>query len=132
MAIWEHLDGTRETAEYASGECSGFPHRDYQSEPESAFRRGNVPNLYRRRLSEVPGYHADGTEVKPAPATTKDITPDPLARPGQRFVARHPILDKSLTVFGYELLFRNGIEDFFNADPESAARSTLDTSLLLF
>ena len=131
MAIWEHLDGTRETAEYASGECSGFPHRDYQSEPESAFRRGNLPNLYRRRLSEVPGYHADGTEVKPAPATTKDITPDPLARPGQRFVARQPILDKSLNVFGYELLFRNGIEDFFNADPESAARSTLDTSLLL-
>jgi EAL and modified HD-GYP domain-containing signal transduction protein len=34
-------------------------------------------------------------------------------------------------VYGYELLFRNGVEDFFNADPESAARSTLDTSLLL-
>jgi c-di-GMP-related signal transduction protein len=34
-------------------------------------------------------------------------------------------------VYGYELLFRNGVEDFFNSDPESAARSTLDTSLLL-
>ena len=34
-------------------------------------------------------------------------------------------------MYGYELLFRNGVEDFFNADPESAARSTLDTSLLL-
>lgn len=53
-----------------------------------------------------------------------------LAVPGQRFVARQPILDRSQKVFGYELLFRNGIEDFFNADPELAARSTLDSSLL--
>jgi EAL and modified HD-GYP domain-containing signal transduction protein len=33
-------------------------------------------------------------------------------------------------VFGYEILFRNGVEDYFNADPELAARSTLDSSLL--
>jgi EAL and modified HD-GYP domain-containing signal transduction protein len=50
--------------------------------------------------------------------------------PGQRFVARQPIFDRSQNVFGYELLFRNGVEDYFNADPEAAARSTLDTSLL--
>jgi EAL and modified HD-GYP domain-containing signal transduction protein len=49
---------------------------------------------------------------------------------GQRFVARQPILDRSQKVFGYELLFRNGIEDYFNADREMAARSTLDSSLL--
>lgn len=54
-----------------------------------------------------------------------------IAIPGQRFVARQPILDRSRKVFGYELLFRNGIEDYFNADPELAARSTLDSSLLL-
>lgn len=53
-----------------------------------------------------------------------------LAAPGQRFVARQPILDRSQKVYGYELLFRNGIEDYFNADPDSAARSTLDSSLL--
>lgn len=53
-----------------------------------------------------------------------------LATAGQRFVARQPILDRGLKVFGYELLFRNGIEDYFNADPELAARSTLDSSLL--
>ncbi len=53
-----------------------------------------------------------------------------LAAPGQRFVARQPILDRSQKIFGYELLFRNGIEDYFNADPELAARSTLDSSLL--
>jgi EAL and modified HD-GYP domain-containing signal transduction protein len=50
--------------------------------------------------------------------------------PGQRFVARQPIFDREQNVFGYELLFRNGVEEFFNADPELAARSTLDSSLL--
>lgn len=49
---------------------------------------------------------------------------------GQRFVARQPIFDASERVFGYELLFRNGLEDYFHADPEEAARSTLDSSLL--
>jgi c-di-GMP-related signal transduction protein len=54
-----------------------------------------------------------------------------LAAPGQRFVARQPILDRAQKVFGYELLFRNGIQDYFNSsDPEQAARSTLDSSLL--
>jgi c-di-GMP-related signal transduction protein len=53
-----------------------------------------------------------------------------LAVPGQRFVARQPILDRTQRVFGYELLFRNGIEDYFNADPDLAARSMLDSSLL--
>jgi c-di-GMP-related signal transduction protein len=68
--------------------------------------------------------------VQPAPAK-KDTSANSLSLPGQRFVARQPILDRSQNVFGYELLFRNGFEDFFNADPELAARSTLDTSLLL-
>jgi EAL and modified HD-GYP domain-containing signal transduction protein len=62
--------------------------------------------------------------VKPAPA--KEAVP----LPGQRFVARQPILDRTQNVFGYEILFRNGVEDYFNADPDVAARSTLDSSLL--
>jgi EAL and modified HD-GYP domain-containing signal transduction protein len=62
--------------------------------------------------------------VKPSPAR------EHLALPGQRFVARQPILDREQRVFGYEILFRNGVEDYFNADPELAARSTLDSSLL--
>ena len=53
-----------------------------------------------------------------------------LALPGQRFVARQPIFDASERVFGYELLFRHGFEECFQADPEEAARSTLDSSLL--
>jgi EAL and modified HD-GYP domain-containing signal transduction protein len=67
---------------------------------------------------------ADRERVKPAPAK------EALALPGQRFVARQPILDRTQNVFGYEILFRNGVEDYFNADPDVAARSTLDSSLL--
>jgi c-di-GMP-related signal transduction protein len=62
--------------------------------------------------------------VKPSPAR------EHLALPGQRFVARQPILDREQHVIGYEILFRNGVEDYFSADPELAARSTLDSSLL--
>jgi len=49
-----------------------------------------------------------------------------------RFVARQPIVNRDQQVFGYELLFRDGIENFFRAkDAEAAARSTLDSSLLM-
>jgi c-di-GMP-related signal transduction protein len=49
-----------------------------------------------------------------------------------RFVARQPILNREQQVFGYELLFRDGIENFFRAtDTEAAARSTLDSTLLM-
>jgi c-di-GMP-related signal transduction protein len=54
-----------------------------------------------------------------------------IAAPGQRFVARQPILDRAQKVIGYELFFRNGLEEHFSAaDAEMASRSTLDTSLL--
>ncbi|HUM04037.1 MAG TPA: HDOD domain-containing protein [Terriglobales bacterium] len=49
----------------------------------------------------------------------------------QRFVARQPILDRSQKVLGYELLFRNGFEEYFRGETENAARSTLDTSLVI-
>lgn len=74
--------------------------------------------------------NADRKGVKPAAATEKASAPNALALPGQRFIARQPIFDRSQKVFGYEILFRNGVEDYFNADPELAARSTLDSSLL--
>jgi len=51
--------------------------------------------------------------------------------PSARFVARQAILTKDEKVFGYELLFRDGVESYFcPADPETASRSTLDRSLL--
>jgi EAL and modified HD-GYP domain-containing signal transduction protein len=53
-------------------------------------------------------------------------------RPGIHFVARQPILTADEKIFGYELLFRNGIDDCFRTgDCDAAARSTLDTSLLM-
>jgi c-di-GMP-related signal transduction protein len=60
-----------------------------------------------------------------------DAKPQATATPTQHFVARQPILDRSQKAVGYELLFRNGIEDFFRGDLEHASRSTLDTSLVL-
>ena len=49
-----------------------------------------------------------------------------------RFIARQPILTCEQQVFCYELFFRDGIENFFRAtDVEAAARSTLDSTLLM-
>jgi c-di-GMP-related signal transduction protein len=49
-----------------------------------------------------------------------------------RFVARQPILTREENVFGYELLFRNGVDDYFrHNDVEAASRSTLNTSMLM-
>lgn len=48
-----------------------------------------------------------------------------------RYVARQPIFDKSERVFGYELLFRDGLENAFHGDADEASRATLDRSLLL-
>jgi len=54
--------------------------------------------------------------------------PDSLTR----FVARQPILTKDEKVFGYELFFRDGVENYFcSPDTEAASRSTLDSSMLL-
>jgi c-di-GMP-related signal transduction protein len=51
---------------------------------------------------------------------------------GTHFVARQPILTTDEKVFGYELLFRDGIEDFFRSpDSDAASRSTLNSSMLL-
>jgi c-di-GMP-related signal transduction protein len=54
------------------------------------------------------------------------------SRASTHFVARQPIFDANEQVFGYELLFRDGLENYFSAaDPENAARSTLDCTLFL-
>jgi c-di-GMP-related signal transduction protein len=79
---------------------------------------------------KFPGNYADIERVKPSPAKEKSSGFSGLALPSQRYVARQPILDRAQNVFGYEILFRNGVEDYFNADPELAARSTVDSSLL--
>ena len=48
-----------------------------------------------------------------------------------RYVARQPIFDREENVFGYELLFRDGLENAFNGDTDEASRATLDSSLLM-
>jgi len=46
------------------------------------------------------------------------------------FVARQPIFAADEKVFGYELLFRDGVEDYFREqDADAASRKALDTSL---
>jgi c-di-GMP-related signal transduction protein len=56
----------------------------------------------------------------------------PVPKPGTQFVARQTILTAEESVFGYELLFRNGVEDFFcSPDADAASRSTLNTSMLI-
>jgi len=65
--------------------------------------------------------------VKPAliPRATKDVKP-------LHYVARQPIFDRATQLFGYELLFRNGLENTFGStDRDQASRSTLDSSLLI-
>lgn len=53
-----------------------------------------------------------------------------LIRP-LRYVARQPIFDREEKVYGYELLFRDGIENAFHGDREVASRATLDSTLLM-
>ena len=69
---------------------------------------------------------------------TKKSSPLPVDDPVQtthvplRFVARQPILTADQKIFGYELLFRDGVENFFNSsDPEAASHSVLDSSMMM-
>jgi len=48
-----------------------------------------------------------------------------------RYVARQPIFDRNEKVFGYELLFRDGLVNAFTGDADEASRATLDRSLLM-
>lgn len=59
-----------------------------------------------------------------AAAPTREIAPF-------RYVARQPIFDREKNVFGYELLFRDGLQNAFSGDTDEASRATLDTSLLM-
>jgi EAL and modified HD-GYP domain-containing signal transduction protein len=48
-----------------------------------------------------------------------------------RYVARQPIFDREERVFGYELLFRDSLENCFVGDADEASRATLDRSLVM-
>src|ERR1700757_3609364 len=61
-------------------------------------------------------------------ATAQAGLPD--AKP-LRYVARQPIFDCEQNVFGYELLFRDTLENCFVGDADEASRATLDRSLVM-
>ena len=49
------------------------------------------------------------------------------------FIARQPIFDRNKKVYGYELLFRSGIENFFNHSvPDQATSKVISDSFFLF
>jgi EAL and modified HD-GYP domain-containing signal transduction protein len=70
--------------------------------------------------------------VPPLYSSSNAAVPQAAAKPGTRFVARQPIFTGDERVFGYELLFRAGTEDYFQAsDADAASRSTVSTSMLI-
>lgn len=70
-----------------------------------------------------------GNVSKTSAGTAAGKTPAKEERP-LRYVARRPILDREENVFGYELLFRDGVENAFTGDCDEASRATLDRSLV--
>ena len=49
------------------------------------------------------------------------------------YIARQPIFDRELNVFAYELLFRSGLENFFdNPDGNQASSKVIADTVLLF
>jgi EAL and modified HD-GYP domain-containing signal transduction protein len=75
---------------------------------------------------------ADGQRVTSPSSALSPGEEKPGPKPGTRFVARQTILTADEKVFGYELLFRDGFENFFSAtDADAASRSTLNTSMLI-
>ncbi|MCK4691244.1 MAG: hypothetical protein KAT20_05530, partial [Desulfuromonadales bacterium] len=51
----------------------------------------------------------------------------------EHFIARQPILDLKGKVYAYELLFRSGLHNYFDADDQDqAAASVIANSSLLF
>lgn len=61
-----------------------------------------------------------------------NLTPDTASGKPVYYAARQPILTAEERVFGYELLFRDGMKNYFSSsDPDGATRTILDTSSLL-
>ncbi len=51
----------------------------------------------------------------------------------EQFIARQPIFDRRMNTFGYELLFRNGVENSFSAvDEDQATSQVIVNSSMLF
>jgi c-di-GMP-related signal transduction protein len=47
----------------------------------------------------------------------------------QRFIRRQAILDQKMSIYGYELLVRDGSENAFRGDGENATNQMIDSCL---
>ncbi len=87
------------------------------------------------RCSQVPQVFfglADVISVPVHPSTTQSIDVRQTGKPCPRFVARQPILTGNQKIFGYELLFRDGLKNYVAAeDTAVASRNTLDVATLM-
>jgi EAL and modified HD-GYP domain-containing signal transduction protein len=72
----------------------------------------------------MPNQISESAALQKAQAAAEISTP-------MSFVARQPILDAQQKIFGYELLFRSGWENFFVGDSDNAIRQMIDTALFL-
>ena len=54
-----------------------------------------------------------------------------IVDPPTRFLGRQPILDGNLNLYGYELLFREGLDNSFSGDREEATRRVTDNYLMM-
>ena len=73
-----------------------------------------------------------GAARRDAPTTDTAVgaVGEPIDEAKPAFVGRQPIFDKRLDVFGYEVLFRSGRQNFFACgDGDQATRETINTSL---
>jgi len=57
-------------------------------------------------------------------------TADSVLAAFTHYVGRQPILDVTQQVFGYELLFRQGLDNSFSGNPDQATRQMIDNVLL--
>jgi c-di-GMP-related signal transduction protein len=93
---------------------------------------GSVADTEFVHQTNLPYRFADRQKVTAPSSALNPGEGKPAPKPGTQFVARQPILTTDEKVFGYELLFRDGVEDFFrHTDADEASRSTLNTAMLL-
>lgn len=106
--------------------CAWVPWR------EKSFYRHSAAFVLRNFLEPIVfRFSADKKTVGNFP-TGQAAAPAPAKDPRSlRYVARQPIFDRDQKVFGYELLFRDGVQNSFSGDCEEASRATLDRSLLM-
>jgi c-di-GMP-related signal transduction protein len=85
-----------------------------------------VELLFAVQVFRLPADRKDEGNMSAGEGVARALEVKPL-----RYVARQPIVDRDERVFGYELLFRDGLENAFHGDTDEASRATLDRTLLM-